>query len=1762
MKRKLTFLMSALIIAITAFATFAKRSAAQEIVYDFSVFTEADVPTSDLWSYAAGDWGSVRNAEGLAEATAINSRLANVLFTCNGSGNIVWQLYAANEGYGNQIVMNNSGVSINLPEASAGDEIVFYATANREAEFAGTTIAKNANYAEYTLVAEQDAPTIALPRGLTIRTITIKKSAGGANKTWDFTAINANDTIGYVDNAGNMTGKYSDDPNAWASFYNNAAFEGELMMNATQAFGPTKGLSFKTGGSKWLYIRFYPNEYGGWQLFSNNKDLEITIPAAEGKLVVLTAYNDKGGAITVVSGAEGETVALPTAYDEVALNATADNVVLKVAKNTYINKIEVKDPLKGTTWDMTTITEADMEGYVKDGGNLTGNAYAGDPNAWAALYNNAAFEGELMKSETEAFGPTKGLKFKASGSKWTYVRFYPEEYGGFHINSNNKDLELDIPAGAGKAVILKIGGNGGTISVLSGAAEESIVGTKSYEYYMLNATADTVALKLFKNCYIQKIYVGDAPTQASPALKVAQAEMEVNAGETAAIEYTSKNEIAPTFASSDEAIAKVDATGKITAVAAGTATITITSAANPYYEAATAEVTVKVKTAGVTAIDQLLAEAVKGAENGAATLELAEGGEYQLDTLAVADTINVTIEGNGAKIVVGEAGAFSAKQGLTIKNVKIDAANGKAALVQLAKMTEASDSALYNLHGENGKNAFFNDKGITLEKVLVSGLTTPLVQTQDRWALKTLTIKNSIIQLNAASGKFFDWQTAGGDGMIKAINLEGNTIYNIQANDGIFFLAYNTSKPMPEKFWGTDDNTCTWTMTSNTFVQCFKQMSDRYTENKVATVKWTKNVWYSHTNLTKTRNCTFEMTAADNSGFGASLGNFGTTEDTQITVPTDAFDFNEDALTENFSLFKRTLAYESRMGDPRWLTTGKTAAERTWDFATNATSYADDWAAIKADEAKWGQVKAGQEVRYQNIQETLDTIEVKAGENLVGFLQGIKWAATAAKKLIVGDGSNATYACLQLQKGIRFFIDDVYAGDTIVFTACNTGKSETEDCVKFLNGYPAIIGLTKAGEYTAQNIIALKSGTFEVEMAADTRLQKLEVRPSKSDYAQPTLAIRLKNDMAKDETVVNEDGTTTVKEFNTKGVRMKVGGTDSIAATTKNAMIPVTFTSSNEEVVKVDEHGCIEAVAPGVATITIEQEKGAGFNGSKIERFIVVNPELNFHAPVINDESEGCELVYTPDAIGYVPGANNNGINDYHVLPAYASWMFYNNGNDGDGYVQAKTGNNPWMKIDYREGANDSVCHMACPNSEITGTNACYRPTTSGGYDLTMDYYVTGVNAVKFYYCTSASTAGGLRLMIYENTTDSEPIDSVIGVSDQKGKAANGFSFTVEKTGLDMSKNYIIRAQREGAGDPLVYAAKFYGAATPRILFEEGKYYLKNVATGLYWGAGNSWGTQASLVKHAEYVTLHPQDDGTYQMETQVSNGGTAYFFNGSYMDNGSPVSLTITETEDGDYTIANGTVYYGSNGTNTIIDEAGVAADSENAHWQIISEAEMVAKLAEATDAAPMDATFLLLDPNFGRNNRNQSAWTVTEGSPALSGGNNINNNAESYMAAYNVSQTIDVPNGYYKIDAQAAVTFHDNRTIKAYDGNGYPVIYANTQEVDFNEMAAEDQLTSMSKMSEQFTAGNYQVKTIVVQVTDGKLTVGTKCSRTDIWAVWDNFELTYLGTAVPVGIESAKSESVTVNGDDIFTLSGQKVTTLKKGQIYLKKGKKFIAQ
>ena len=225
-------------------------------------------------------------------------------------------------------------------------------------------------------------------------------------------------------------------------------------------------------------------------------------------------------------------------------------------------------------------------------------------------------------------------------------------------------------------------------------------------------------------------------------------------------------------------------------------------------------------------------------------------------------------------------------------------------------------------------------------------------------------------------------------------------------------------------------------------------------------------------------------------------------------------------------------------------------------------------------------------------------------------------------------------------------------------------------------------------------------------------------------------------------------------------------------------------------------------------------------------------------------------------------------------------------------------------------------------------------------------------------------------------------------------------------------------------------------AANAANFTDGGKYYLKNTASGKYWGAGSNWGTRATLVAHPEYVVLHQQNDGRYTIETQVSNGGSNIYFGGDYMDSGDAWWLTFTE-QSGKYTIASGTNYFGYDGATTVLGK-NLDAASANVLWEVYSETEMRTLLEAATVNAPVDATWLILDPNFGRNNRYgkslstnaqndnlknadlDPAWTFDASNKNL-GGDATNCCVESWHATFTMSQALtSIPNGTYKMTAQ----------------------------------------------------------------------------------------------------------------------------------------------
>jgi hypothetical protein len=290
----------------------------------------------------------------------------------------------------------------------------------------------------------------------------------------------------------------------------------------------------------------------------------------------------------------------------------------------------------------------------------------------------------------------------------------------------------------------------------------------------------------------------------------------------------------------------------------------------------------------------------------------------------------------------------------------------------------------------------------------------------------------------------------------------------------------------------------------------------------------------------------------------------------------------------------------------------------------------------------------------------------------------------------------------------------------------------------------------------------------------------------------------------------------------------------------------------------------------------------------------------------------------------------------------------------------------------------------------------------------------------------------------------------------------------------------------------------------------DGKYYLQNWESEKYWGSGNNWGTRASLVDNPEYVTLLRQPDGTYFMETQVSNGGTSYYFGGDYMD-GNPVPLTFTQVGDVDgiaiFTIADAEgKYFGYDGQTTILGKNLEPNENGNIYWAVAPESQMKDLLSKATVEDPMDATFLILDPNFGRNNRNYSAW-IFEASNKNNAGDNTNYVVESYHSEFSMNQTLEnIPNGVYAMTAQG---FYRQ---DGEDNENLPVFFANKETKTFPVKTGAE--NSMNEASTSFTAGNYTIDPIFVEVKNGKLDLGAKLTgNANLWCLWDNFQLQYYG-------------------------------------------------
>ncbi len=328
---------------------------------------------------------------------------------------------------------------------------------------------------------------------------------------------------------------------------------------------------------------------------------------------------------------------------------------------------------------------------------------------------------------------------------------------------------------------------------------------------------------------------------------------------------------------------------------------------------------------------------------------------YDLEKAVDAGLVNLVINGNGAVVNVLNGAQIAGMQGIEINSVNFNcAANTTTAPIALSANPDDKLS-VSNIKEEgttfNSSTGYYNLKTVSLNNCNFSEVKTSLISNNKQsWNLKTLVIRNSIVQFDVASGidSYINW-SGGSYGSIKDIIICGSTLYNIVTDNSNLFLHFaNASNSQAQKRWPSPqfDAQESWTMENNTFVNLpsNKKFADQYPSKNNVTLNWTGNIFYNVYRLQNaSQNAVRTFTAADNAICGITNPVYAAdksayaTEDTPLcegdgkfVVPATPLDLNSPCQLEmNFQPSGESYAGQHRFGDPRWLAS-QTLHKPTW----------------------------------------------------------------------------------------------------------------------------------------------------------------------------------------------------------------------------------------------------------------------------------------------------------------------------------------------------------------------------------------------------------------------------------------------------------------------------------------------------------------------------------------------------------------------------------------------------------------------------------------------------------------------------------------------------------------------------------------------------------------------------------------------------------------------------------------------------------------
>ena len=457
------------------------------------------------------------------------------------------------------------------------------------------------------------------------------------------------------------------------------------------------------------------------------------------------------------------------------------------------------------------------------------------------------------------------------------------------------------------------------------------------------------------------------------------------------------------------------------------------------------------------------------------------------------------------------------------------------------------------------------------------------------------------------------------------------------------------------------------------------------------------------------------------------------------------------------------------------------------------------------------------------------------------------------------------------------------------------------------------------------------------------------------------------------------------------------------------------------------------------------------------------------------------------DRVYYKAASSNYGSDLYQL------WVVENNGDNTDYYLR---------------NLGEPNYYICSPNSwNFTTRNNDY---TSPAYKTTfgLSYAPDG----DYWLCTNV--AHGTYVGLWDNDKQFEAGEVLAGNR-------------TNPTGTDSGDKLGIRLiPRKMVNDYLGY-----------VTIPSGHYYLYNPASNLFINAGASWGSR-SIALETGFDFMPVANNGKYLLDTNISNGGSSNYLGSDLYCDAPAFAWTFNEvgTIDGHqvYTISNGTSYLTCPTTVGSDITLGSSASSSQAKWLMLTRNDLLDNLVNATEQNPIDATFLISGPNFGRNDRRSANWTKTNWT--ANGGKVENFVVEYWNTNFDIHQTLaNIPDGVYELSMQGYYRYGGNGPSVAVAAKQagteqvYAYLYANDKSQalpSIFEGAGKCGTTgsstsfgyvpnSIEDASTYLSAGLYNVGPLRVVVTDGTLTIGVKKETLidNDWTVLDNFQLKYLG-------------------------------------------------